>query len=363
MEQQQLTAIKVGYKGEIHRLRVDLAGFKYEDLNALFESTFTLAPGSFVIQYKDQESDHVNVKSTADFDEACSFFLSSTDVVKSLRFIAVPSTQAVFQENVADPVLKVIEQLVKSLNEAMEKVKQEQYLAKAHENARVFASKAQENAGVWSVKAQEAMSTTGVALNETLAHTSVIVNEKLAEAGAVLGPIANKTVEESKAAFEAAKKSLNEIEFDKIKQSLNEIEFDRIMKDATDGMKSAAAVASTYAANLVNELNKLKEQADAAPAAMVVEAVAAPAPVEVEATPVAVPIVEIAPAAEVVAEAEWEQVQDEVTAPAVVVESKWAAQMMLIREVFPSADDVAVEALLDASNGDVHVVLNQLVDL
>ncbi|CAK4683911.1 hypothetical protein LEN26_005813 [Aphanomyces euteiches] len=388
--EQNMTAIKIGYKGEIHRIRVDLTAFKFEDLQALFEATFNLTRDSFVVQYKDGEGDVVNVKSTEEYEEACRLFTAATDSTKSLRFTAVPTTQVVFQQNVAEPILKVIEQLVQSLNEAMEKVKREQWAAKAQENARAFATKAQENAGewasqaqvnagVWSVKAQEAMASTGAVLNEQfsktgdvlsekLAQTSTVVNEKLAEAGAALAPIANKTVEESKAAFEAAKKSLNDIEFDKIKQALNEIEIDRLMKDASDGVKSAADVAAAYAQNLVNELNKLKQHT--ATDAVVVETpvavpVAAPVDEVVEAAP-AEPTVQVVveqAAAETPAEAEWEEVQDETSAAPSPEESKWAAQLALVREVFPDANTAAVIDLLEAAKGDVHVVLNQLVDL
>ncbi|ETV98351.1 hypothetical protein H310_09044 [Aphanomyces invadans] len=371
MEQQKLTAIKVGYNGEIHRLRVDLTTFTFADLQALFATTFSLAPASFVIQYKDNETDCVTVNSSSDFEEACRFFMTSADEAKSLRFIAVPSTPLVFNDNVAEPILKVIEHLVQTLNEAMEKVKQEQWAAKAQENARDFAAKAQVsagewasqaqvNAGVWSNKASDAMNTSGEKLSEAFAQTSVIVNEKLAEAGAVLGPLASKTLEESKAAFEAAKKGLNEIEFDKIKQSLNEIEFDRLMKDATEGMKAAAVVATNYANNLVSELNKLKDHT----VEVTVVPVDAPVAVAVEA-PAEDDVVEVAvPVHEATAEAEWEQVQEEVAAPTPSAEElKWAAQLALVREVFPTSSTDSVVALLEAAHGDVHVVLNQLFEL
>merc|ERR1712063_127998 len=52
------TALKLNYKGELHRLRVDLRTFSLDALMALFAETFHLAPGSFVVQYKDIESRH-----------------------------------------------------------------------------------------------------------------------------------------------------------------------------------------------------------------------------------------------------------------------------------------------------------------
>ncbi|KDO21376.1 hypothetical protein SPRG_13689 [Saprolegnia parasitica CBS 223.65] len=334
MNQQRMTAIKVGYKGEIHRVRVDLAAFAFGDLEALFRETFKLEAGSFVIQYKDNENDCLHVGSASEFEEACNVFLSSGDAVKSLRFMAVPTMEAAFHDNVADPILKIIESLVESLHQAMEKVKSEQWKQRSTELA---------------AKAQETAQATGVVLNEKMQQTGIVINKAY-----------HKTVEESKVAFEAAKKSLNEIEFEHLKKSLNEIDFDRLVKDTSDGVKSAADTIAAYANQLVEEIQQLKEKTATPVAAPVV----AEAEVEIAEVAVEAPVV---PEEQV--EAEWEQVVEE--APVVVEatpepsaeELKWAAQLVLIREVFPDVDAVRAIALLEAANGDVNVVLNSLFEM
>ncbi|OQS06335.1 hypothetical protein THRCLA_01620 [Thraustotheca clavata] len=343
--EQRMTAIKIGFKGEIHRLRVDLASFTFTDLEKMFIDTFHLAQGAFVIQYKDNENDCLNVGSPSEFEEACNVFLSSGDV-KSLRFVAVPSMEAAFHDNVADPILKIIESLVESLNQAMEKVKSEQWKQRGEQ----FAAKAQE-------KAQA---------------TGVVINEKMQQTGVVLNQAYQKTVEESKVAFEAAKKSLNEIEFDHLKKSLNDIDFDRLVKETSDGVKSAAETISAYAHQLVEEIQQLKERTTvpaAAPAPIVPEEVKEEAVEEVVIVPapeeVVIPAVEEQVEEQV--EAEWEQIPED--APVVVLpeptpeELKWAAQLALIREVFVDVDSDRAIALLEASNGDINVVLNSLFEM
>uniref|UniRef100_M4BKU9 PB1 domain-containing protein n=1 Tax=Hyaloperonospora arabidopsidis (strain Emoy2) TaxID=559515 RepID=M4BKU9_HYAAE len=47
------TALKIKYKGDLHRLRVDLTSFSLEAITALFAETFNLVPGSFVVRYTD----------------------------------------------------------------------------------------------------------------------------------------------------------------------------------------------------------------------------------------------------------------------------------------------------------------------
>ncbi|OQR90868.1 hypothetical protein ACHHYP_05173 [Achlya hypogyna] len=347
MEQQRMTAIKVGYKGEIHRVRVDLAAFSFTDLEALFMETFKIAKGSFVIQYKDNENDCLHVASPSEFEEACNVFLAGGDAIKSLRFVAVPTMEAAFHDNVADPILKIIESLVESLNVAMEKVKKEQWKQRAEQLAAKTSEKAQ---------------ATGAVIGEKMQATGVVLNEKMQQTGVVINKAYHKTVEESKIAFEAAKKSLNEIEFEHLKKSLNEIDFDQLVKDTSDGVKSAADLISTYAHQLVEEIQQLKEKT--------VTPVAAPAPVvSEEVAEVAEEVANPAPAAEEHAEAEWEQVVEE--APVVVEavpepsaeEIKWAAQLILIREVFPDVDTARAVALLEAANGDMNVVLNSLFEL
>jgi len=142
----------------------------------------------------------VNVTTDIEFQAACSDFLLANDDMKSLRFVAISKTQAAFQENVADPILKAIEKLVESLNLAMEKVKSEQ----------------------WAQRAQEKATSTGVVLSE----------------------VYQSAAQEARVSFEQAKKTLNEIQFE------------QIMKETAEGIKFAAEGISSYAQDLVEELKK-----------------------------------------------------------------------------------------------------------
>lgn len=312
-----MTALKLGYKGEIHRLRVDLASFQLAELTGLFESTFGLGAGSFVVQYTDPEGDCVNVTSDAEFAEACRVFQASADEVKSLRFVAVSRTQVAFQENVAEPILKALEKLVETLNAAMDKVKHEQ----------------------WAQKAQTTAQT-------GLDHT----NEAL------------------RVAAKEARESLNAA-----RQSLQEIPFDQIVKDTTEGLKYAAEGISDFAKEVVGELKNYNSTVT--PAAAPAEVPSAAEEV------VIAEAVEIAPPrATAGSDSEWEEVSEqtpaevavpvaqevaveEVAAPAMSEEElKWATELSMIRDILPSVESARVIDRLEQCNGNVEVVVNSFME-
>lgn len=333
-ETARVTSLKINFKGEIHRIRVDLSTFGLEHLQELICSTFKLAPGSFIVQYKDGEGDNLNVVSDAEFEEACRVFLSENNAMKALRFSAVLRHQVMFQENVSDPILKAIERLVETLQCAVEKVKKEE----------------------WARRAQDGMEQTR---------------------GAVLN------------AAEGARDS-----FDAARQSFHEIPFEQVLKETTEGLKNVAQNIGSFAQDVVEEIKGMKiidpvemdasdettnqdEEATeegsrssnesewediaasnvpvATPA--VVEVVASPCTAEEQVPSMPSAIVEIQEAPMAISEAI-------IVAEPVVSdeEKKWADQLALINDVLPGVETTRSITLLEQANGNVQVVLNALME-
>ncbi|GLD92719.1 hypothetical protein PINS_up001298 [Pythium insidiosum] len=332
----RMTALKIAHKGELHRVRVDLSSFSFEDLVGLFRETFALAPGSFVVQYTDLEGDVLNVTSQPEYVEACHIFLSNADEVKSLRFSAVSRAQVAFQENVAEPIVKAIEKLVETLKVAVEKVKQEQWAQRAHagmEQTGDFLGRAAKDA-------RESIYTASKDAHETLCAASKEARESLTVAS-----------QEARESLSAAGKTIQEIPFD------------QMLKETTEGLKVVAEGISSFALELVDELKKIHiaNSETAAAVAVQPEPVAEPAQVQ---------------------EPEWEQVEQQQAAPieeapVVVVaepevvevvtppsaeELKWATQLALVRDIFPGVATEIVIDRLEQCNGNVEVVVNALME-
>ncbi|GMF24817.1 unnamed protein product [Phytophthora lilii] len=125
MDQQQQVALKIAFNGDIHRSRVDLRGFSLAALTQLMAQTFRLRAGDFLVQYRDPEGDCVNVTTDAELQEAVRVFLGAGEPVQSLKFSAVTRRQAEFQEQVADPLVHSVEQLMQALAVTLEQLKKD----------------------------------------------------------------------------------------------------------------------------------------------------------------------------------------------------------------------------------------------
>jgi len=296
-----LTAIKVAYKGEVHRLRVDLNHFAFPELMGLFQETFGLREGSFVVQYKDPEGDCVNVCSDVEFREACHVSLND-DQRPTLRFVAVPKVQVAFQENVAEPILKAIEKLVETLNVAMAKVKREQ----------------------WAQRAQSGLDQTNVALQ--------------------------RAASDARDTFSAAR------------QSFQDIPFDQIMKETAEGLKSTAEGISVFARDVVDDLRNYKNVSTETPSNnneehIVDEKNEEPAVKE------DVPVASDSEWEQVSEQTPPQTEEAPVLVNAFSPEEQmWADQLATIRDILPNVDTARAIERLEQANGNVEVVLNSMME-
>lgn len=334
MSDPRLTALKIAYKGELHRVRVDLSAFDYNALAELFASTFALAPGAFVVQYTDAEGDVLNVTSQPEYVEACRVFLASApqDVPKSLRFSAVSRTQQLFHDAVADPILKALETLVATLTDALDKVKKEEWAQRAQAGVQTGL----QHTEAWAYRATQGVQ---AGVQKGVEHSEQWA--KQAQAGVQVG--LDTTSEALTKAAQDARESLVAA-----KQSLQEIPFDQILKETGENLKVAVDQLQSFAHDVVGEMKKMNvavpDDAATGEAAVVAdpewEAVAAPAP-----EAVAAPEPEVVAAPEPTPE-----------------ELKWATEIAKVRDIFPDVETARVIEHLEVAHGNVHVVLNSLME-
>uniref|UniRef100_M4BRL5 PB1 domain-containing protein n=1 Tax=Hyaloperonospora arabidopsidis (strain Emoy2) TaxID=559515 RepID=M4BRL5_HYAAE len=123
---QQQVALKIAFNGDIHRTRVDLRSFSLLELTQIMAQTFRLPLGHFVVQYRDPEGDCINVATDADLSEAMRVFQGAQ---QSLKFSALTRRQVEFQEQVADPLVASVEQLMQALAVTLEKLKLDAHFA------------------------------------------------------------------------------------------------------------------------------------------------------------------------------------------------------------------------------------------
>jgi len=359
--QDPFVPLKVCHKGEIHRLFVNLAEFHFDALTKLFETTFELAPSSFVVQYTDAEGDVVNVTSEAEFKAGVQSFATADGSFKTVRFVTAPRAQpqVVFQEHVADPILKAIEKLVETLNAAMEKVKHEQWAQRAQTGVQTGVDYTNEALKTAAKEARDSLhqarqSIQEIPFDQMLKDTT----EGIKAAADGISVFAKEVVEEMKKeqmlkdAAEGIKSAAVGISAF-TKEAVEDLKKEQMVKDAAEGLKSAAASISELAKDAVNELKKRAESE------------------QEEEEVVAAEVVEVAQSAPVSADSDWEQVAEQTT-PAieeeiveVVVseeEKKWAVQLSTIRDIFPGVDTTRAIDRLEHANGNVEVVLNALME-
>jgi hypothetical protein len=304
MADQNLVAVKIGFNGDLHRLRVDLNSFTLATLSQLFGQTFRLAPGSFVIKYTDAEGDTLNVCSDAEFVEACRVFLSGNhDELKALKFTAVARDGAA-PAHAADPLLQAVERLVVTLNTTVDKVREEEWT------------------GVDA--ATEALSQAASDAKSTLEAARAAVQEKPLEA----------VVEETSDGLKSAASGISSFA-------------QRLVKSFITDKKPEAAVVAPPPPPPPSapQTEEPEEKVEAAPAAEVQQEAAPPlTPVEPEVVVAAAP----APSASEVAFSE--------------AEIKWAEQLMMVRGIFPDVDTANAIQLLETHKGDVNVVINELME-
>lgn len=309
--EKQLTALKINFKGEIHRIRVNLSEYSFEALCNLFETTYALHQGQYRIQYKDNEGDVLNVTSGSEYNEAVNVFMNENDKeVKALRFNAITKHQAIFEEKVTDPLVKAIEQLIASLNIAMEKVKNDEFARKCAASVSNTLNRVKEDERV--IKA----------------------GEQMKKGAAVSGECMNKAINE-------------------VSEKIKELELEKVFNEASENIKIAAHGVSSFTIEVVEDIKKQYNETTTSK-----EVAPTPVPVAAPASQTSTPApVEVQVQVDVEAEAEWE----EVVQPS-EEELKWSEQLTMVCEIFPACDKKQVIDLLEKSNGNIEYVLNVVAE-
>ncbi|CCI43807.1 unnamed protein product [Albugo candida] len=295
--------LKLVFKGEVHRIRINLEALTLEELHNAFIRTFKLSPGAYIIQYKDSEGDYLNVVTDAEFDEARQLHTNGeTTDSKVLRFNAILRHQAVFQESVAEPILKAIDKLMETLNIAMDKVKNEEWAQKAHNG---------------------------------VAHTRVAVKQ----------------------VADGARESII-----MARQNMQEISFDQVLKETAEGLSSVAESISSYAQDIVGKNAQAAGAEDSEELQSDKPFTKQDSNDESDWEKVAEIPAEAAAGRALGAEDVDVQSEKAATDTAHVIEEKqWASEVAIVQSVLPSIEDARAYELLEQLKGDVQQVVNALM--
>lgn len=353
----QLVALKVEFQNEIHRVRIDISEYSFEQLIKLFSSKFSLSEESFTVEFTNMQMQKVNVKDPESFEEACVLYLKDDAEIEgptSFRFIAQQKSTASLHE-ASEPILRAIEKLVAQLTEMMEKlmekVREEDWEGKCKQGISVANEHCQRGFSVANEHCKQGISVA----NEQCKQGISVASEQWSVASVKL----QKAAEETK------------VHLNECKARVNELPVGEFMKETAEGIKVAALEISTFAQEFARQVNLEYQNATE-------EQVVAPEQVnEVAATEEQVATEE---APEQVAAPEQVQVQTkdeveetettassddewDVVACASEEEKKWKAELSMLTEIFPQAEKSVVLALLEEHKGNMQMVLNAVADL
>ena len=126
--------LKIAFNGDIHRTRVDPRDLTLSRLTQLMAQTFRLSAADVVVQYRDAEGDCISVETDADVHEAVRAFHDAQQ--QSLKFSARTRRQVAFQEQVADPLVASVEQLMRALAATLEQLQCDAHFASSNATPR-----------------------------------------------------------------------------------------------------------------------------------------------------------------------------------------------------------------------------------
>jgi len=306
--------MKIGYKGEIHRVRVELQELNFATLENLFHDTFGLQEAQYVIQYFNVDQTRHVVRDQTSL-EKCLAMHGSQET--SLKFLAQSKHSAALYD-VTEPILKALEKLMVQLQEAMRKLKE-----KAKEED-------------WEGKCRRSMEATGEAIQL------------------------------------AAKDARDSIY--KCKEEVEGFPYSEVLEDTTETIKKAARDISVFAQQIAEDVAK-EFRGDKAPSPVATETTLVTeeensSEVSQESVPSDVPAPKIVVSAQpsnsnevqATEDGEWNVVaEQEAEVSKDIVE--WKTQLDMIREFFPECDLKSTCELLQRYKGEVNVVLNALAEM
>jgi len=115
--------LKLSFKGEIHRIQLNLADLTFTKLNQLFSETFP-SLNEYLIQYYDDEDDLITIKNDIELMESCRVFLR-LKITKTLFFHAKSLTCPYNNEylKIKNSIDQFIIKLNNNMNQWIEKSK------------------------------------------------------------------------------------------------------------------------------------------------------------------------------------------------------------------------------------------------